>query len=148
MFNKATLIGRIGQDIELRSLKSGMSVCEISLATSERRKKGEEWVDHTEWHRVVFFGKTAETLARFKAKGDVIFVEGRIQTTEYETKEGQKAKQTKIICDNLRMFGGDKKDDAGSKKQDKKEPTKKKAEKTESWDDYGGSSNFDDDIPF
>ena len=105
--NKVILVGNLGKDPELRYAQSGTAVANATLATSERRKDREgEWGDHTEWHRLVFFGKTAETLARFCKKGKQIFVEGSLQTRNWEDKDtGQKRYMTEVRVFNMVMLG-------------------------------------------
>ena len=101
--NKAILIGRLGQDPELKEL-SGTTLCNLSIATSERKKVNGEWTDGVEWHRVTLFGKTAENAARYLSKGSQCAVEGRIQTRTYE-KDGEKRYATEIIAFNVEFIG-------------------------------------------
>lgn len=87
--NKVILIGNLGQDPEMRETKSGSPVCNFSVATSERYKsKDGEQVENTEWHRVVAFGKTAELCGEYLSKGKKVYLEGNIQSRQYEDKEG------------------------------------------------------------
>lgn len=99
--NKAILVGRLGRDPESKATQSGMEVCKMSIATS-RKRNGEE---HTEWHRVTAFGKTAEACSRYLAKGREVYIEGRIQTTSYE-KNGEKRYSTEIVADTVQFLGG------------------------------------------
>lgn len=101
--NKVHLIGRLGQDPELRYTKTNMAVCNLSIATSEKTKAGER----VEWHRVVCWDKLAENCAKFLAKGREAFIEGRITSKEYTDKNGAKAFSTEIIATNV-LFLGDK----------------------------------------
>lgn len=137
MINRATLLGRLGSDVELKTSNGGNSFCTFSLATSEKYKdKSGETVEQTEWHRIVAFGKGAETLAKWAKKGGLLYVEGKINTREYTDKEGASAKMTQIICDNFRLVGGDKKEDTATKKPSSKPASNKKEE------------YYDDDVPF
>jgi len=104
LINKAILIGNLGADPEVRTSASGVAVANLRIATSERVKKDGEWTDHTEWHRVTCFGKTAENVGRFLKKGRPVYIEGRIQTREWE-KDGQKRWTTEIIANNIRFLG-------------------------------------------
>ncbi|MBN2170184.1 MAG: single-stranded DNA-binding protein [Candidatus Krumholzibacteriota bacterium] len=105
--NKVILVGNLGQDPELRYAQSGTAVANARLATTERRKNQEgEWGDHTEWHRLVFFGKTAETLARYCKKGRQIYVEGSLQTRSWEGQDGQKRWSTEVRVNQMIMLGG------------------------------------------
>lgn len=105
--NKVILIGNLGRDPEVRYLPSGQAVANFSLATSERfQDKENNWQERTEWHRVVFFGKVAEVVGQYLNKGSRVYVEGRIQTREWEGQDGQKRKTTEIVGQNMIMLGG------------------------------------------
>jgi len=107
MVNKVLLIGNLGQDPEMRSTASGTSVANLRLATTDRRKDRDgNWNDHTEWHSVVAFGRTAENVAQYCRKGKQLFIEGRLQTRKWQTKEGQDRYSTEIVADNIRFLGG------------------------------------------
>jgi single-strand DNA-binding protein len=97
--NRAILCGHLGRDPESRDTRGGQ-VVRLSVATSERRKQGDQWVDHTEWHRVVCFGRTAENCARSLSKGRQVLVEGRIQTSTYE-KDGETRYSTEIVAERV-----------------------------------------------
>ena len=103
--NKAILVVRLGSDPELRTTGGGTSVVNIRLATSDRRKEGDQWVDHTEWHNVTVWGRSAENVAKFCTKGKELFVEGRIQTRKYTDKTGADRYSTEIVADNIRFLG-------------------------------------------
>lgn len=109
--NKVILIGRLGQNPEMKNTASGMAIAKLNVATSRRVKKGEEWVEETEWTRVTAFGKTAEACGRFLEKGRQVYVEGRLQTSTYE-KDGEKRYTTEVIADTV-QFLGDKRSDGG-----------------------------------
>ncbi|MDH3685261.1 MAG: single-stranded DNA-binding protein [Myxococcales bacterium] len=104
--NKAILVGNLGRDPELRYTANGQPVCTFSLATTEnwmsREGKREE---RTEWHRIVVWGKAAENCASYLAKGRQVYIEGRIQTNEWEDKEGQKRKTTEINAQTVQFLG-------------------------------------------
>jgi|TARA_R100000084_G_scaffold99909_1_gene54447 single-strand DNA-binding protein len=104
--NKAILVGRLGSDPDLRTTGGGTSVVNIRLATNDRRKEGDQWVDHTEWHNVTVWGRSAENVAKFCSKGKELFVEGRIQTRKYQDKSGADRYSTEIVADNIRFLGG------------------------------------------
>tara|TARA_Y100000114_G_scaffold102928_1_gene96057 strand:- start:1056 stop:1454 length:399 start_codon:yes stop_codon:yes gene_type:complete len=103
--NKAILVGRLGVDPELRTTGSGTHVVNMRMATTDRRKEGEQWVDHTEWHNVTVWGRTAENVAKFCTKGKEIYVEGKIQTRKYQDKSGMDRYSTEIVADNVRFLG-------------------------------------------
>jgi single-strand DNA-binding protein len=105
--NKVILIGNLGRDPELRYTQSGQAVANFTLATSERfaNKSGEQQ-ERTEWHRIVAWGKTGELCAQYLSKGRSVYVEGRLQTREWEDKEGQKRSTTEIVAQNVTFLGG------------------------------------------
>ena len=99
--NRATLIGNIGKDPELRKTPQGISVCTIRLATTESYKnKRNEWQEVTDWHSIVLWDRLAEIASQLLKKSDRIFVEGKIRTRTFE-KEGQKKHFTEIIAQNM-----------------------------------------------
>lgn len=105
MVNKVILIGNIGRDPELKQTNTGSSVVKFSLATSEKRKGQDgQWQDHTEWHNLVTFGKTAENLIQYCAKGSKLFVEGRLQTRKWQDKEGKDRYSTEVVADNIKYL--------------------------------------------
>lgn len=104
--NKVILVGRLGQDPESRTSAAGNAVCNLNLATSERVKQGDEWVDKTEWHRVVCFGKTAENVQRFCQKGKQLYIEGRTQTRKWQDKEGRDRWSTEVVARDVTFLGG------------------------------------------
>jgi single-strand DNA-binding protein len=105
--NKAILVGNLGRDAEMRFTAGGTPVVTVSLATTERftDREGQKRED-TQWHRVVIWGKTAESLHEYLTKGKQIYVEGRIQTREWTDKEGKSARTTEIRADRVVLLGG------------------------------------------
>jgi single-strand DNA-binding protein len=105
--NKVILIGNLGRDPETRYLPSGDAVTNISIATSEKWKdKGGEQQEHTEWHRIAFFGKLAEIAGEYLKKGSPVYVEGRIRTRKWQDKEsGQDKYSTEIVADRMQLLG-------------------------------------------
>jgi single-strand DNA-binding protein len=105
--NKVILIGNLGRDPELRYTQSGQAVANFSLATTDRFSNREgERQERTEWHRVTVWGKTAENCAQYLNKGRSVYVEGRLQTREWEDKEGQKRRTTEVIAQTVQFLGG------------------------------------------
>jgi len=105
--NKVILIGNLGADPETRYLPSGDAVTNIRIATSEKWKdKSGEQQEHTEWHRVAFFGKLAEIAGEYLKKGSPVYVEGRIRTRKWQDKEsGQDRYSTEIVADRMQLLG-------------------------------------------
>jgi single-strand DNA-binding protein len=105
--NKAILVGNLGRDAEMRFTAGGTPVATVSLATTEKftDRDGQRRED-TQWHRVVIWGKMAESLNEYLTKGKQIYVEGRIQTREWTDKEGKPAKTTEIRADKIVLLSG------------------------------------------
>ena len=104
--NKVLLIGNLGRDAELRQTQSGVSVATLNLATTETwtDKQGDKQ-ERTEWSRVVVWGKTADALQPYLVKGKQIYVEGKLQTRQWE-KDGQKHYTTEVKADRIVLLGG------------------------------------------
>lgn len=104
--NKAIIIGNLGKDPEHRSTTSGLSVCNFSIATTEKWKdESGEKKEKTEWHNVSVFGKLADVCSKYLTKGSKVCIEGKIQTRQWEDKNGVKRYTTEIIADHLEMLG-------------------------------------------
>jgi len=103
--NKVMLIGRLGQDPEVRYTQSNTAVATLNLATNERyRDSNGEYQDRTEWHRVVAWGRTAEVCQQYLTKGSLIYVEGPLQTREWEDNQGQKRYTTEVKALQMTML--------------------------------------------
>jgi single-strand DNA-binding protein len=104
--NKAILIGRLGKDPEIRATQSGGSVVSFSVATNHSQKNAQgEWNDITEWHNIVVFGNRAEFAGKYLSKGQLVYIEGRLQTSSWEDQNGQKKYKTEVIANDLQMLG-------------------------------------------
>ncbi len=103
--NKVILLGNLGKDPEVRYTQSGSAVANFSLATTERRKQGDDWVDHTEWHNIVVFGRRAELCGEYLQKGSQVYVEGRIQTRKWEDRDGNTRYTTEIVGLDVQFLG-------------------------------------------
>jgi single-strand DNA-binding protein len=129
--NKVLLIGHLGADPESRFTTSGTAVATINLATNESWRSGEGDIkEKTEWHRCVLFGKQAETATEYMKKGQLVLVDGRLQTRSWDDKDGVKRYTTEVICDSFTMLGRRSDSEASPKKTDSVEPPE------------------DDDLPF
>jgi single-strand DNA-binding protein len=105
--NKVILVGRLGRDPETRYTGGGQAVANFSIATDETYKdKNGERQKRTEWHKIVVWGKQAEIAQQYLKKGSLVFIEGRIQSREWQDKEGQKRTSFEIVASNFRMLGG------------------------------------------
>ena len=105
--NKVILIGNLGKDPELRYTQSGQAVVNFSLATNESwTDKSGERVEKTEWHRIVAWAKTAALCAQYLSKGRTVYIEGKLQTRDWEDKEGVKRQTTEIVAATVQFLGG------------------------------------------
>ncbi len=104
--NKVILVGNLGRDIEIRYTSGGTAVATLSLATTDvwNDKTGQRQ-EKTEWHRVVLWGKTAETLQEYLLKGRQIYIEGRLQTRQWDDRDGNKRYTTEIRSDRVVLLG-------------------------------------------
>lgn len=104
--NKVILVGRLGRDPELRYTQKGTAIATWSMATEHRYKGADgEYVAQTQWHNVKVFGKQGENCDRYLEKGRQVYVEGRIETREYETSDGVKKWWTEVIASTVRFLG-------------------------------------------
>lgn len=135
--NKAILLGRLGKDPELTYTPSGKAVAKFSLATSERWT-GQDGQRHeaTTWHNIVAWGKQAEVMKEYLAKGREVYIEGRIDNRSYDDKEGNKKYISEVIVQNFQLIGGR---PSGSSSGDSEAPV------TSSSAREGGG---EDDLPF
>lgn len=138
--NKVMLLGHIGRDPEVRTTQGGTTVATFSLATAERRKDGRgDWQDHTEWHNLVAFGRTAEIVRDYVRKGSHLFVEGKLQTRSWDDKEsGQKKYRTEILVNELSLLG----------KPDARRGDDDGEQRGRSYEYAADQGVTDDDIPF
>jgi len=105
--NKVILVGNLGRDAELRYTPGGAAVATLNLATTEVwNDKGGQRQEKTEWHRIVLWGKQAESLQEYLTKGKQIYVEGRLQTRQWDDKDGNKKYTTEIKADRITLLGG------------------------------------------
>lgn len=145
--NKAIIIGNLGSDPE--SIGNGKG-CRFSVATNERWKdKSGDTQERTEWHRVTAWGRTGENCMKYLTKGRQVYVEGRIQTDEWEDDDGNTRHSTGIVALNVTFLsGGDSPSGGGSSGEKKRRKRRKKeAPANDGWGDSDDSWD-DDDIPF
>lgn len=147
--NKVILIGNLGKDPETRYLPSGDAVTNVSVATTDvwKDKNGEKQ-EHTEWHRVAFFGKQAEIAGEYLKKGSPVYIEGRIRTRKWQDKEGQDRYSTEIIADRMQLLGGRGAGGGASAESVAREPVAAAPEGKPAPKKGGAFDEMDDDIPF
>ena len=105
--NKTQLIGHLGQDPEVKYTSGGLAVATFNVATNERKRVSgsEEWQDQTEWHRCVAWDRQAEIVGEYLTKGRQVYLEGRLQTRQWETQQGEKRYTTEIVVRDLILLG-------------------------------------------
>lgn len=132
--NRVTILGRLGKDPETKNFDNGSSVTNLTLATDESYKdKDGNKVEKTEWHNVAFFGKQGEVIAKYVTKGQLLLIEGKLQTRSYE-KDGEKRYLTEIIGNSFEFISGQ---GSSNPSQPKQETTPAPVE-----------SQQEDDLPF
>lgn len=105
--NKVILVGNLGRDAELRHTGAGSPVSSFTIATSEAwNDKGGQKQEKTEWHKVVLWGKAAESLQPHLVKGKQVYVEGKLQTRQWDDKDGNKKYATEVKADTVKLLGG------------------------------------------
>ncbi len=102
--NKVILVGRLGQEPDMRSTTSGQQVCTLSIATSETWTKDGNKEERTEWHRVVLWGRQAELAHKYLKKGRLVYIEGKLQTRSWQDQQGQKRYTTEIVASNMQFL--------------------------------------------
>lgn len=148
--NKVILMGRVGRDPEVRYTPSGMAICNVSIATSTRRKDKQsgETIEDTQWHRVVFVDRLAEIAGEYLKKGQLAYVEGRLKYGKYTDKDGIEQRTTDIVASELQLLGG--RDDSGEQRQPQRQaaPQRPAARPQAQQKPSTGFDDMDDDIPF
>lgn len=156
--NKVIILGRLGNNPEVRTTQNGTVVATMSIATNDGI--GEKMT--TEWHRVVLFGKSAEAIQRYATKGTQLYLEGRLRTNKYQDKNGNTQYSTEIIANSFQFVGGSGNSNSNnnssydSSKQSDSNPSNnsgysnQQKSKQNNMPDFAeiNSNNFDDDIPF
>ena len=156
MINKVILVGNVGGDVEVKIMPNGNAVANLSLATKDtwRDKQSGEKREKTEWHRVVLFGKIAEIAGEYVKQGSSLYIEGKLQTREWE-KDGVKRYSTEVVVDmggTMQMLGskgGAASDSTGEQRPKHKKESAPSADKEVTQEQHQPESDhFDDDIPF
>ena len=135
--NKVILIGNLGRDPEVRYTPNGVAIANFSIATSEEWKDKDtgEKQERTEWHRIVAWRRLGEICGEYLHKGSQVYIEGRLQTREWEDRDGNKRYTTEIVAQNMQMLGRPSRE-GKAESQEERYPTEEPI------------SIPDDDIPF
>jgi single-strand DNA-binding protein len=147
--NKVILVGNLGADPEVRFTPSGQAVANFRIATSENwTDKNGQKQERTEWHRIVVWGKLGELCGEYLGKGRQCYVEGRLQTREWNDKEGKKNYTTEVVANNVVFLGG--RDGAGARNGQR--PTRNGGEELgmppPGMEEPATQTAGEDDIPF
>jgi len=142
--NKVILVGRLGRDPELKYTASGVPFCRFSMATDEgwTDKGSGERTERTEWHNIVVWDKLAEICNNYLTKGRMVYIEGSLQTREWDDQEGNKRKTTEIRARDMVLLGGSPGEGGGGG------GTRRPSGPLAGGESQGGSPITDDDIPF
>jgi single-strand DNA-binding protein len=140
MINKVVLIGRLGRDPEMRYTNTGTPVANFSMATDEVWGKDKERQRKTEWHNIVVWSRLAEICNQYLRKGKLVYIEGRLQTREWEDRDGNKRRTTEIVASEMKMLDG-----PGESQEYTKEPAAVSVGEESQTMETGIT---DDDIPF
>ncbi len=149
--NKVTLLGRLGTEPELRYTPNGSAVCNFSVATSENwtDKNTGQKNEKTEWHRIVVWGKQAELCNQYLSKGRQAYLEGKLQTRQWEDKDGNKRYTTEIVCNQVQFLGGNPNAGTGANTNTSSQPAANNpSQEMPSYDIKADDSFASDDIPF
>lgn len=148
--NKVLLLGRLGQDPELKFTPSGQPVCNFSVATSESwTDKNGQKQEKTEWSRIVVWGKLAELCNQYLAKGRQVFIEGKLATRSWEDQQGQKKYATEIVASTVQFIGGNAGANATAGNNAQANTQAAPQQNTQAAPQQGYDNNFAaDDIPF
>lgn len=138
--NKVFILGRVGQDPEIRHTGDGQPVANLSVATSSVSMKGGERREYTEWHKVVIFNKAAEVAQNYVKKGTQVLIEGSLTTRKWQDKEGNDRYTTEIVCGRLTLLS--KGSDSKVEQTTAEDYARASGGTAKTFDDLG------DDIPF
>ena len=147
MLNKVILIGRLGRDPEVRYMPNGEAVCNFSVATSETwNDRNGQRVERTEWHNITMYRKLAEIAGQYLKKGSQVYLEGKIQSRKYQSKDGIERTAYDIIVNEMKMLGGgnDGQQAQSAQNGEPPEPPRRQAPATPA----APAEDIDDDVHF
>jgi len=145
-YNRVILVGNLTRDVEVRFISTGTAVTDVGLAVNRRYKKGDEWVEDTEWHRIVAFGKTGENCGQYLSKGRKVYVEGRLQTNKWQDRDGNDRWTTQVVANNVVFLGdgrGQRQGGSQGRQETNRQPDPAPADSSFPEGGYG-----DDGVPF
>ena len=143
--NVLFIAGTIGSDAELKFTQAGVAICRFSVATNYSYKKENETIEETEWHRCTLWAKRGEALHPHLTKGTKVTVNGRVKTTEYQGKDGQRKWSTEMIVNDVTLQGSSGKGGQGGGGG---QPQQQRTQRPQQPDPTPFGQGGDDDIPF
>ena len=147
--NKVILLGNCGRDPEIRYMPNGEAACNVSIATSSKRKDKTtgEAIEDTQWHRVQFYGKLAEIAGQYLKKGNPVYIEGRLKYGKFTNKDGVEQHTTDIVAMEMQLMGARQERSEGG---DAPTPQARPQQQRQAAPAQAGSGfdDMDDDIPF
>lgn len=146
--NKVILVGRLGQEPDMRSTTSGQQVCTLNIATSETWIKEGNKEERTEWHRVVLWGNQADNANKYLKKGRLVYIEGKLQTRSWQDQQGQKRYTTEIIANNMQFLESNNSKNDKQQFDDVSDNISSNYNTTKSNSQANNVRPMDDDIPF
>lgn len=147
--NQVNIIGRLGQDPEVKFMSNGTAVCNITVATSERWKDKQtgEQKEETEWHRMVIYGRLAEVAGEYLRKGSLAFFEGSLKTRKWQDQQGVDKYTTEIRVEKMKILStnnGGQQQGGGQQQRPQQQQQQRQPQQQQG----NQSMNFDDDVPF
>lgn len=147
--NQVNIIGRLGQDPEVKFMNNGTAVCNITVATSERWKDKQtgEQKEETEWHRMVIYGRLAEVAGEYLRKGSLAFFEGSLKTRKWQDQQGVDKYTTEIRVEKMKILStnnGGQQQGGGQQQRPQQQQQQRQPQQQQG----NQSMNFDDDVPF
>lgn len=148
-FNKITIVGNLGKDPELRYTPQGNAVCNISVATNEKKRdKSGDMQDVTTWFRITLWGKQAENASKYLTKGSPVYIEGRLRVEEWQDQNGKERYTLEVQATDMQFIGSSKGDDYTGGQSQRNEDFNDGLSHTTSSSAGNFSGPADDDIPF
>ncbi|OOF56180.1 single-stranded DNA-binding protein [Rodentibacter genomosp. 2] len=148
--NKVIIVGRLGNDPDVRTMPNGDTAAKISVATSESwtDKQSGEKRELTEWHSIIAYRKLAEIMAQYLKKGSQVYIEGKLRTRKWQAQDGTDRYTTEIIADQMQMLGSTQGNNNWAQEPQGKPVQQKQVDPLSAQAEMQDNSGFDDDIPF
>ena len=148
--NRVTLLGNVGREPELKYASSGVAMCNISIATSTKRKDKTtgDYTEETQWHRVQFYDRLAEIVGEYVKKGSSVYIEGRLKYGKYTNKDGAEVNTCDIVAESMQLLGGKQDGQQQQRPEAPRPAAPQQAAPAKARAASSGFEDMDDDIPF